>query len=231
MMTKTCNKCGQTLPITEFYTCPSMARNQDNTCKNCRRVQKGRIRTPDILHCPVCNKDLPYYDFTIARKSHTGRMWCCTKCWKSNPGMSENNFRKTYDPEFRQLIYKQKRESRLRNFVHCMWKAAKNRALHRGIEFTIDEADIVIPEKCPLLGVPFQFGTKGNYHYSPSLDRIDNTKGYIKGNVWVISMKANTMKNSATPKELESFCKGILRYSPTCLENEKAELGDKEPLG
>lgn len=231
METKICKKCGDELPLSEFYQCPSMAHKIDNTCKNCRRVQKGHERTPSILHCPVCGRDLPYYQFTIARKSHTGRMWCCTECWKSNPGISPNNFRKTYDPEFRQLIYTQKRESRLRNYIHCMWRSAKNRAANRGIEFTISESDIQIPEKCPLLQVPFQFGSKGNYPYSPSLDRIDNTKGYIKGNVWVISMKANTMKNSATPEELVSFCQGILRYSPTYPENEGVELKDKEPLG
>jgi hypothetical protein len=37
---------------------------------------------------------------------------------------------------------------------------------------------------------------------SPTLDRIDNAKGYVKGNVCVISKKANTMKNNATPEEV-----------------------------
>ncbi len=38
---------------------------------------------------------------------------------------------------------------------------------------------------------------------SPSLDRIDSTKGYTKGNIWVISNRANTLKNDATLSELK----------------------------
>jgi hypothetical protein len=37
---------------------------------------------------------------------------------------------------------------------------------------------------------------------SPTLDRIDNSKGYIVGNVWVISMRANRLKSDATVDEL-----------------------------
>jgi hypothetical protein len=40
---------------------------------------------------------------------------------------------------------------------------------------------------------------------SPTLDRIDNAKGYVKGNVCVISKKANTMKNNATPEEVRKL--------------------------
>lgn len=42
-------------------------------------------------------------------------------------------------------------------------------------------------------------------------------------------MKANTMKNSATPEELRNFCKNILRYSPNYTEKESTESEDKEP--
>ena len=110
-----------------------------------------------------------------------------------------------------------------------MWKAAKTRAERRGIEFNIGEEDIIIPDVCPLLNIPLSFGTKEDYNNSPSLDRIDNTKGYIKGNIWVISKKANTMKNSASLEELYTFCANILRYSPSYTKNESIdkEVRDK----
>lgn len=81
----------------------------------------------------------------------------------------------------------------------------------------------------PFVRSSFHIWDKHNYEYSPSIDRIDNSKGYIKGNVWIISMKANAMKNSANFKELHTFCKNILRYSPNYTENEGIESKDKEP--
>ena len=81
-----------------------------------------------------------------------------------------------------------------------LWSRAKYRAKQKGREFTITKEDIVIPDICPLLGTPIQ---------SPSLDRIDSSKGYIKGNVWVISNRANTLKNDATLTELKTLVENL----------------------
>lgn len=180
----------------------------------------------------MCGQILPFYRFDLAYKSPTGRRWCCKECWsklKDKTGLSDNALRRKYDSAFNVKSYEQKKQDRQRHFVHYMWKAAKDRAEKRDLDFNIEESDIIIPKICPLLEIPIKFGTKEDYNNSPSLDRIDNTKGYIKGNVWVISKKANTMKNSATLNELQTFCKNVLRYSPSFTKEEGKEPKDKEP--
>lgn len=134
-------------------------------------------------------------------------------------------------PDIRSKYLKSKRNEFLRNYKKQMLHRTRARAELKGLEFNIDEDDIVIPEICPILEVPIIVGTKGEYEYSPSIDRIDNSKGYIKGNVQIISKKANSMKNSATSTELITFCKNILRYSLNSIKKEDTELQDKEPVG
>jgi hypothetical protein len=91
---------------------------------------------------------------------------------------------------------------------HYLWYVARTRARKYGLEFSIKEEDIVIPEYCPILDTRL---TKGN-GYLPnamSLDRVDNDKGYISGNVRVISRRANLMKSSLTIDILEKLIKYI----------------------
>jgi hypothetical protein len=79
------------------------------------------------------------------------------------------------------------------------------RAKKKGLEFTITVEDIVVPTHCPILGMEMSRGTLTERAASPSLDRIDNSKGYIQGNVQVISLRANRMKNDATIQELKAL--------------------------
>jgi hypothetical protein len=79
---------------------------------------------------------------------------------------------------------------------------AKVRARQKGLDFNISEADVVIPKRCPVLGIPLRLGEGAPTDNSPELDRINNKKGYTKGNIMVISRKANRIKNDCTPKEL-----------------------------
>ena len=84
-----------------------------------------------------------------------------------------------------------------------MFNKAKCRAEKNNVPFKLKLEDIVIPERCPVFGFPLTWGLgSGTKNDSPSLDRIYPEKGYTKENVWVISWRANMIKNNATPEEL-----------------------------
>ena len=88
-----------------------------------------------------------------------------------------------------------------------LWQSAKERAAKLGRDFDIEIDDVVIPTHCPILGIPLERG-KGVMHAgSPQLDRIDNSKGYVKGNVAVISQRANSIKQNASIEMLEAILK------------------------
>ena len=98
-----------------------------------------------------------------------------------------------------------------------MHQRAKQRCKASGREFSIEVSDILIPDVCPILGVAINMnsGRSGAYSNSPSLDRIDNSKGYTKDNIQVISQKANAMKGAATEEELVAFALWINSTYPT----------------
>jgi hypothetical protein len=106
--------------------------------------------------------------------------------------------RKANPEKFREIDKKR----RPAGSVSMLLMKARARAKQRGEPFLITEADFSIPETCPLLDIPL-FAGKGKWcPNSPTLDRIDNTLGYVPGNVWVISWRANELKGNATADEL-----------------------------
>ncbi len=87
-----------------------------------------------------------------------------------------------------------------------LYTGAKAGAKKRGLEFTIILDDLLpFPKKCPVLGIELRQGIKVNDPNSWSIDRIDNDKGYIPGNVAVISRRANVLKRDATIAELKAI--------------------------
>lgn len=86
------------------------------------------------------------------------------------------------------------------------------RAISQGLDFDLTHEDLIIPTTCPVLGIDLMFGEGQMSDSSPSVDRVDNTKGYVKGNVHIISMRANRLKSDATLRELEL----ILQYVRDC---------------
>ena len=74
-----------------------------------------------------------------------------------------------------------------------MLRNAKSKCKKKGLNFNLELSDVKIPEFCPVLGIPLIRG-KRRTDNTPSLDQINRTRGYVKGNVAVISWRANRLK-------------------------------------
>jgi hypothetical protein len=90
-----------------------------------------------------------------------------------------------------------------------MLARARHRAKKNNLPFNIELADIVIPERCPLLGIKLESNTDKTSPNNPSLDKIIPEKGYVKGNIWVVSLRANKLKNDATLQELKTLVENL----------------------
>ncbi len=108
---------------------------------------------------------------------------------------------------------KQKKEEWVsNNFEWNLWSQSKRRAKYSNIEWDLELNDITIPELCPYLEFPLtRIQGNGLVWTNASLDRIDNTLGYVKGNVQVISRLANSMKQHSSLEELKTFAKNVLK--------------------
>lgn len=91
-----------------------------------------------------------------------------------------------------------------------MLQGAKERATKHNLPFNLTVEDIVIPTHCPVLGIKLE---SGSHRTRPELDRIIPKLGYVKGNVCVISGRANRIKYNATVDELQAVASYIASKS------------------
>ena len=78
------------------------------------------------------------------------------------------------------------------NILRLLVNRAKHRAKAKNLPFDITHEDLILPEECPILKIPIiVVRGKGRRFNGPSLDRIDSSKGYVKGNVWIVSDLVN----------------------------------------
>jgi hypothetical protein len=90
-----------------------------------------------------------------------------------------------------------------------MFHNAQHRAKKKGIPFTITIDDIIIPETCPLLGIPLLSTNNKKDPRNPSLDQKIPGKGYTPDNIWVISSRANALKWDASLQELQTLVENL----------------------
>jgi len=92
-----------------------------------------------------------------------------------------------------------------RYWVKSAYGHARSRAKKYKVPFDLTRAYIssILTDSCPVFGTPFVFQGAGVAHLqSPTLDRLDPLKGYVRGNVAVISRFANNVKSNATSEQV-----------------------------
>lgn len=181
---KRCNRCGSVKPLDEFSLQKGRKNGRQAWCKLCKAdYRKLRYKplndttNPRKSTCLCCGKD-----FVLLSKK---RKYCSNLC-RSNYNSTSLKRVEWYEC----------------NQEKMMLSRVKSYAKLKGLPFSLEESDIVIPDKCPVLGLTLQKNKDQAGPNSPSLDKIVPNLGYIKGNVRVISQRANLLKSDASLEEL-----------------------------
>lgn len=182
-----------------------MTKKQDPTtfvCVRCGaprgyRSDRGFLCRSCSATCPVCEER--------PRAQSAGRKTAAPYC---NPCTNALQQAALCTVEGKEKLRRRMRERHIAGPLKELFRAAKARAKRKQLPFDLKPEFLTLPTHCPVLGIPLSVGTRQNKQNSFSLDRIIPEKGYVLGNVLVISHRANTLKMNATVEELEA----VLNY-------------------
>jgi hypothetical protein len=146
-------------------------------------------------YCSGCQSVKLFSDFSKNKRQRDGYANWCKACMKLLWQRPENLLRR--------------RERRMENFAHTLFIETKSRAKANNLDFNLDPSDLLIPEFCPIIKQKLVADISGRTYNTPTVDRKDPNKGYVKGNVFVISWIANRIKSDQNDPEL---FEAIARY-------------------
>jgi hypothetical protein len=183
MTTKICSKCKEEKDLKDFFPRSDQPGKFRSSCKACHRDQDRKWAAANPEKYAAANAD-------------------STRQWRArNPERA------------REILLKSKE----RHYARVLFRSVRSKAQAKGIPFDIDPEDVVIPPTCPVLGISLtqeftEDGHRPRQDGTPSIDRIIPSKGYTKGNIAVISMRANRLKSDATLTELKAILAYIRSY-------------------
>lgn len=153
--------------------------------------------------CWKCKVEQPIEAFARNRSKSSGRAAECKSCVRA--------YNKVHVAARADYYNQYRSAKRKQNVAWYLFLECRTRAKRNGLEFNLEPQDIQVPTHCPVFGFELR-PSKGKIgrDQSASVDRIDSSLGYVKGNVRVISYLANRMKSNATAGQLKQFAHWIL---------------------
>ena len=178
---------------------------QGKPCKNCSSTEKS-VRGHA---CVFCRK----HQQQLNNQKHWQRIKESGKSVEYS--RSTSHHRKKYYDTHKEVLKETLHQKKSTLDIFYIKKALtniKSKCRSKGIVFELTPEDIHIPDTCPALGIPLEFnGGNLSKDSSPSVDRIDPTRGYVVGNVVIVSNRVNRIKNNSSVEEMEkiiNFYKG-----------------------
>lgn len=186
------------------------------SCIDCRtkRVLYNKKRANKLLSIPIpsgckrcnrCKVIKNQNEFVDDNEKCIDCQFYCDSYYKNNKDQEIARSIQSQANKGRDKINAYKRELNRKNPINYVLQSAKSRAKKKNIPFDLTREDIVIPERCPILGYELHIASGKSSSNSISIDRIDPTKGYVKGNIHIISWRANDIKGNATLDELKKL--------------------------
>lgn len=175
------------------------------------------------LTCSSCKQQKPETEFPKNGKSATGYSCHCKACKKARYGHQFKSYyaenRSRLNANTRAWREKKRAEDPIEFWVHNNLVAVKGRAKRNGLDFDLDVDFLksIAVSHCPLLDLELIYGLKKDAEFTDrgrgaSLDRKDPKLGYTKDNVWIISYRANSIKQDATVQELEQVVERLRHW-------------------
>jgi len=223
---KRCGKCEMVKRVSDFHKNKS---KPDGLCTECKKCHCKAVRAYNKNNKEKIGKS--HKTYASKHKKHIAEYH---KKWTVNNNDKIRGYTKKrskakseYDKNRWKNLSKEDQNKEMKvgyllrdNFTNnnpelIIYRTAKKRAQKNNVEFNIELKDIKIPEICPIFGTKLNMTVykKGDdiklKDSRPSIDRIDNTKGYTKGNIAIISLRANRIKSDSTPEEIALLAKWI----------------------
>ncbi len=211
LIEKSCKKCGVMKPSNAFNRNFSTKDRLHNWCRECiNKTRKIRPEFADITHkwCKGCLEEKSVSSFHKSGVMRDGYQSICWLCHKVKYGIGTEVWKKHQS------------DLRKQDWVKYILKGARQRAKENCIPYDIEHTDIKVPAICPILGIELAFSSGGKSPNSPSLDRVIPSKGYVRGNVRIISWRANRLKmNETDPRIFEAIAAYLRQEAISNIEN------------